>query len=293
MRVIFYYADKSSRTRASGHERKIAKAFGQGVRNVGDEFYAIPTHQYAEPALDGDVAVMFGVKSVRMYRDHKAYGYRVVMLDKGYVGVPTKGSFVGGRRDYYRVAANGLQPKLPHGLPDDRWRRLGVDMLPMREPSNDGNVILALSSQKYCDWYGHGDANHYAARWVKRLRKVTKRRIIYRPKPSFKDAHEIRGAAFSRPPETLREILTGAHVLCTHGSGAAVDAVIAGVPVLAWGDSITKRIATFSHEAIERLYIPSDQDRYQFLSDLAYCQWSIDEMVSGEAWAHIRPELLL
>ena len=77
-------------------------------------------------------------------------------------------------------------------------------------------------------------------------------------------------------------------VVC-HSSGFAVDAVLAGVP------AITLHRGNFvypicSHELSE-IENPRMPERMPWLSRLAYCQWTLEEIKSGEVWRHFQPSI--
>jgi len=126
---------------------------------------------------------------------------------------------------------------------------------------------------------------------LKRVGKYTNRPLIYRPKPSWKEAVSLSGARFSRPPELLAHLLPDAWALVTFGSNAAVEALTAGVPVIVTGDGIARPLARTQEENIDDLFIPSDAVRRQWLADMAYCQFNVQEMESGLAWKILREQI--
>ena len=86
----------------------------------------------------------------------------------------------------------------------------------------------------------------------------------------------------------LKQQLTNAHCLVTYSSGTAMDALCMGIPNItcdegsfAWNVSETKL------ENIENLLLLKKSAINQHLSNLAYCQWTQDEMSSGLVWNHL------
>ncbi len=148
--------------------------------------------------------------------------------------------------------------------------------------------MLAGSSAKYHAFYGLSDPTRYAQKIVKQLAHLTKREIIYRPKPSWREAVPIRGTRFSPPKsymlENLGHILPTAHCLITHGSNACFDAMVAGVPSIILGDGVALPISSCDLYKIEDLPKPRDHARLQLLANLAYHQWTESELASGQAW---------
>lgn len=72
--------------------------------------------------------------------------------------------------------------------------------------------------------------------------------------------------------------------LVTHASNAAIDALVAGIPVIALGHSAVRPIS-WSWENIER---PIWFDREPVFWALAHHQWQLDEMRGGEAWESVK-----
>jgi hypothetical protein len=114
-------------------------------------------------------------------------------------------------------------------------------------------------------------------RTITALRRVTSRPILYRPKPSWADGRPIDGALFSPPTDSIETALAGAHALVTHYSNAGLDALWAGVPVVA-DDGLASVMSTPLEEIEEPRRPP---DREQLRADISYTQFSRADIVSG------------
>jgi hypothetical protein len=69
-------------------------------------------------------------------------------------------------------------------------------------------------------------------------------------------------------------------------SGSAVDAALAGVPSLCLSaNSFAWEVSRRSLADLDR---PWRGDRAQWLANLAYVQWSADEIGDGACWRHLR-----
>lgn len=174
--------------------------------------------------------------------------------------------------------------------PVDRWKLLGLPILPMRHAG--GPIIVAGSGPKA----SVRDGNEFQA-WeretIAALRDLTDRQIIYRPKPYMKNAAPppIEGADMDRATP-IADLLKGAWAVVTRQSNVAVDALRLGVPAFCF-EGVGSALALQDLSLIEAPRIPTDQERQQFFADLAYCQWSMSELSSGAAWSHILSEGLL
>lgn len=306
MRIAFWHSDKP-------RERLLADAFAQGARAHGDvvEFHPLEP----EPrVVDCDVACMVGVKSRELFRAHFNAGSHVLYFDKGYTRHAARSPVK--LWEYWRVALDAHQPTdrlqrmtLTNG---DRWDRLGLVMQPWRRANDTvdtttlsdlevvrravagsapGHIVLAGSSQKYHDFYGLKDPTSWARKVVAALRAETRREIVYRPKPSWKDAVPIEGTRFSSGEESIEEVLAGAWAVVTHGSNACFEAVLAGVPVVVLGDAVAKPISSTAISEIESPRLAPYIDRLQWAARLAYWQWTMPEFASGEAWRFLRPQV--
>ena len=282
MKVCFF---RSSKPR----EGLLADAFTRGVLEHGDEAVVRPLTEEIQVADDCEVAVMVGVKSRELYQANWNAGVHVVMLDKGYTRHSAPGPIK--TWEYWRVAVDAHHPTrtlMNVARPHDRLMRLGL--VPVRWRKDGKTVVIAGSSQKYHDFYGISDPTSYAEKLVRQLSKLTSREIVYRPKPSWKEAVPIEGATFSRGPSIMDD-LTQAHVLVTHGSNACFEAVLNGVPCIILGDAVAKPISSVHLDDLEAPMKVGKKLRIQWLANLAYCQWTMPEMASGETWEVIRPQI--
>lgn len=279
MKVRFYHSDKA-------RERILAEAFLDGVLAHGrDEVEKRALGSGID--FDCDVSVMCGVKSRELWKAHARAGVALIYQDKGYSRHSRDDDIRAW--EYWRVAVNAHQPtaKFKPGYPSDRRDALGWTFKPWRKEGR--HIVIAGSSAKYHAFYDLRDPTDWASKLVKQIEGLTTRPIVYRPKPSWKEAVEIRGTTFSTGDEGIADVLQDAHVLLTHGSNACFEAMLAGVPTIVLGDAVAKPISSTAIEEIESPRLAEDKDRDELLNFLAYQQWTLAEMAAGEAWKNIRP----
>lgn len=278
---------------ASGKDREegLALSLQSGLAQFDDHVAVSPIGEFVGPDREADIGAVFGLKgrSREVLAAYRAEGRHTIMFDKALIRVPRS------PHKHLRVCIDGDSP-LPYLMRQnrsgERWEALKLKPSPQRKSGPIDSIVLALSSQKYCTFHGLGDATDYAAGLARQCRSQSRRPIIYRPKPSWHDFKPIEGTRLSRPPEYLPSILETAHVLVTHGSSAAVDAIIQGVPAIALGECAASPVAGKSVEDVRDPPFPSDDQREQWLANLAWCQWSVRELQSGEAWAFLRREVM-
>ena len=274
MNIAFLYADKA-------RERVLAEAFVGGLRRHGVDAKTVVLASKSAVPLEVDAACMFGVKSREVWQRYRRAGIHVFYFDKGYVRR---------NQEFWRVSINSHNPTswlMELDQPPDRFRALRLIVKPWRQEGDQ--VVIAGSSAKYHAFHGLLEPTEFATRLVKRIGKWTNgRQIVYRPKPSWRDAVPIDGTRFSAAPRTIEDELSGAHALVTHGSNACFEAMLSGIPTIALGDAIARPISSTDLVDIENPRVASDGERLRLLSDLAYFQWTRPEMASGQAWEFLR-----
>ncbi len=282
MRVTFWASDKP-------REQVLADAWCDGIRADSRDTCEIRS-LLPEPELAAcDVAVMFGVKSRRLYRMHWDAGISVIYIDKGYTrhaaGGPIK------LWEYWRVALNAHHPTerlFERKMSSERWDKLGITLAPWQR-NVGGPIVLAGSSAKYHEFYGLKDPTRWGQKVITELRaQAPEHQIIYRPKPSWRDAVPIDGSTYSDGDQTLEDVLRGAYCLVTHGSNAVFDAMIRGIPQVVLGDAVTKHCSSFDLEMPWPRYCGEDL-RQQWANNLAHYQYTLPEIAKGLAWNWLRP----
>jgi len=269
-------------------EQELAAAFCAGLARHGDTGHVLTLDGSPIVATGYDAAAFVGVKSRDLFRANRAAGIATVMLDKGYVRHKPAGSEVW---EYWRTAVNHHHPtrSLAGKFPSDRADALGLALAPWRE--RGGHILIAGSSAKYHSFYDLPSPTDWATRMVEQIRRITPRPIVYRPKPSWRDAVAIPGTRYSGTDETLDRALAGAWALVTHGSNACFEATLWGVPSVILGDGVARPISSTRVEDVRDPWLASDADRRAWLAALCYHQWTLDEFASGEAWPWIRQEM--
>lgn len=247
----------------SGNTRSknIARAMVDGINASGDR------PEYSFQSLGKQpVVVSYGWKRNKVYRQHPSFIY----ADLGYWN----------RDEFYRFSVNGWSPEgyVRSGLSASRFEAQGLRIKPWRTKGRD--VVVAGCSLKSAQEHGfpHMEWERQAIRKLKTLGL----NVVWRPKPNDRYASPLEGLQPDRRP--ISEVLDTAHGWVTHHSNSAVDALLAGVPVYCE----TGAAAAFS-VPLESMESPELRPgREQFLYDVAWLQWSVAEMRSGECWRHLR-----
>lgn len=108
--------------------------------------------------------------------------------------------------------------------------------------------------------------------------------VRFRPHPeAVKRNQHARGLEQYMIGGTLEEALAGAAVCVTYNSNTGVEATLAGVPVIAC-DHGAMAWPVCAQGIDAELIRP---DRSQWMSDMAWKQWTLDEIANGLAWEHV------
>lgn len=166
---------------------------------------------------------------------------------------------------FYRWHVDHFQlRKITTGLPNDRWKKLGIPLEPWKKGGR--HIVVAAPTPTYQKFHA---IEGWFETTLRTLGKVTDRQIVVR----FKDS--------TRP---LQADLEGAHCLVAHGSIAAVEAAILGCPVFDHVESAAALVGLTDISKIERPIYP---DRHDWANSLAWSQWNEGELTSGALWSHL------
>jgi hypothetical protein len=186
-------------------------------------------------------------------------GRTFVYWDRGYLN---RGGITWMKRrsgpEYFRWHVSRYQMgAIREDAPAVRLEKLGVNPRPWRKEGK--RIIIAAPSPHY-------EKFHRIEGWTVRTREDAKRS----GRPVF-----IRQKS-SRVP--LDRDLLNAHCLITHGSVAAIEAVVWGCPVIVDPSSAAAPVGQTSCDDIENLVTP---DRTAWLRSIAASQFSLSEIADG------------
>lgn len=279
MRVAIYYSFANERSKL------IAKALLRGIgRHEGNVQFIRARDYQGKP--EADVAIHYGFAEGlrRIFEQYRDEGRKAVYVDLGYWHRRKRTRFDG----YHKLVLNSRHPteyfQNKRHAPD-RFNRLGVKIAPWRKAGR--HIVVVGMSGKGALAEGFRP-EQWERQTIAQLRELTDRPIIYRPKPNWQEARPIPGTIFQRGVE-LDEALRNCHAVVCHHSNVAVDAILAGVPAICpIGVASVMGGTDLTH--IESPPMPDG--RHQWAADIAYTQYTMDEMISGEAWQYLKSEVL-
>lgn len=237
-----------------GHQGTHADALVKGL-----EAHGVKVKRQGYP--DTKHVACWGWRNGRHLRER---GHEVLVMERGYIG---------DRFAWTSLAWNGLNNRgtVPQ-VPDDGGERFETFHAGALKPWNPGGdyVLLigqvpgdaALAGRDLSGWYAEQAAKDWGRPVYFRPHPLAYRRGPVRPVP---------GAPVS--DGGLDVALQGAAWVVTYNSNVGVDAYLAGKP---------------THVDDEGSMAWHVTNRQRWAHQLAWRQWSMDEIESGYAWEHVR-----
>lgn len=251
-----------------------AVAFADGLRHLGHKVQILTASDYGKgQVIPTDAVVISGTrgKGATILADHEAAGIPVIVIDYGYLDrVSGMATWETG---HWQVGVGGLNRPPAFPCPADRLERLGT--APQQPKKGQGALVLGQHSGDP----SHGLTDAEMTAWAQRVCDETGG--YWRPHPDSPHL-EVNAPRAEGPLGDWFDRVARVHTLCSTGG---LEALLAGVPAVAemperasWGE-----LSGHEHPgaaAVERL-----------CTRLAYGQWTLDEMRSGEAPAFVLANL--
>lgn len=206
-------------------------------------------------------------------------GAKVLIAENGYIGKDKNG------HQLYALARDGHNGSGKWYVgQEDRWTPLGIELAPFRV--KDGPIVVR--AQRGIGTKLMASPPRWARETVAALQRGMRRPVILRQHP----ADDRRQALY----ETDEKVLANCHALVIWASSMGVKALVAGVPVFYAAphwimDYAAPRLSRPGEDGAIRLpswsswpYVPQ---RMEALFRLAWAQWSIDELASGEPFRYL------
>lgn len=242
-----------------------------GMEKHGIEAYIGAAHKPSS----ADIAVLWSWKRPAIINAMLGTGRHLLIMERG---------FIQPRNGWVSLAVDGFNNRgtfAPAADSGERWERLFSHHL---RPWRNGDGYALLIGQVPGDAALHGAdivtwANEQTVKLLERGYRVKYRPHPEKPTPCPSGAIPSTG--------TLAEDMSCAGIVVTFSSTTAVEAVLAGIPTVVY-DEGSVAYPMCSHDVAAPLVMP---DRTKWCHDLAWRQWSMEELRNGTAWVHVRRAL--
>ena len=203
----------------------------------------------------------------RCWEDARSFRY----MDTGYFGNKASRENPNGWKHWHRIVDNDLQHHTVIRRPDNRWRRLDINISHRKYGSK---ILIAAPDEKPCIFYGI-NLDQWLDQTISTIRQYTDREIVIRQRDPNRQ---------TRQSNSLEEALHDVHALVTFNSIAASEAVIAGVPAFALAPcNAAMPVSNTNLKDIDNPWFPDKEQTFERACHLAYGKFHIDELRDGKA----------
>ena len=199
---------------------------------------------------------------------------------------------------------------LSDNSPSDRWdmlvKKFNVKYEPWRKSNKEDPIIFVLQPKD--NWsMNELDPIDWFNSVYNKLRPMTDRKFIARPHPN--NVSNILERKNELPDDVeiqytqkhfvgdekkfyrfhFQEAIAKAHAVVTHNSTASVDSCIRGIPTFCTSDLAL--CWDVCNKDLADIETPKTPDRTQWVNDLGYKLWSIDEIKNGTVYKRFKSKL--
>lgn len=269
------------------NSKNVFDSFEKGLKKHG--------HDIQYHTGKGDVAVIWSVlwfgrmrNNQQVFDSYRQQGKPVIVLEIGNL----KRDLTPEGRDpkaTWKIGVNGINRYnyFVHDTSSERFNNLGLNLASWKK---DGDHILICSQHERSEqWKAMPSSDIWVEQKIKKIREHTDRPIRIRPHPRFplrRNFNKYNSVISHNPYEVD---LNTAWAVVNHCSNPGIEAVLNGIPAFVSEVSLAAPVASTDLESIER---PLRPDRTQWANDLAWTEWTQQEMLSGIPQDLIKNELM-
>jgi hypothetical protein len=199
-------------------------------------------------------------------------------VDTGYLGnFPSPGN-TSGKKIWHRVVKNGLQLSEIRNLPDDRWNRLVKQdpRLAWKGWKNyNKKILLVMPNPKACKFYDV-DYDTWVAETTEQIKKYSNLPIEVR----IKGSRSERNHGYS----IYDAFDSGVYATVAFNSIAALESVLYGIPAFVSVPCAASPLSLTDLSKLSTPFKPSESDIHAHCCNLAYGQFTDEELHNGKAW---------
>lgn len=220
-----------------------------------------------------------GISAGAYIKHAEKSGRDYYFMETGYLGNYRSANNETGRKVYHRIEKNAMQQRRFLDVPYDRWQALckwSPELNYRGWRKNPGSkILLIMSTEKPFDFYGESK-DAWVEKTMATIRAQTDRPVIIKEKPSRAER-----TTTANIYDALNDDIWA---VVTYNSIAAVEAIQFGIPAFALAPTAAAPVASADLTQIENPVKPHEDVVMKWLASIAYGQFSIDEIITGQAW---------
>jgi len=190
----------------------------------------------------------------------------------------------------WKVGINGINRDADFGKMGNDSKRaeiLGLQCKPWRK-NNKGPIVIACQHSASQQWREQKRPATWVFETIDEIRKYTDKNIIIRPHPRCRIdgiQYEFKNISLQYPikiPGSYDDYdfaVQDAYAVINWSSTPATHAVLEGIPVFVGPSSLAYDVG---NKDLSKINNPDMPNRQQWLNDLAYTEWTVQEISEGK-----------
>lgn len=199
----------------------------------------------------------------------------------------------------WRLLLNGQHRMLITGQNQSRCRRLNIDLAPWRTKGR--HIIVACQRTDSNQWAGLPPFEKWLKQTVKKIHEHTDRPVLIRPHPRsyprFNSVYLPAKCHMQMPMHIagtydnfdFENSIQDAWAVVNWNSNPGTMAVVHGIPAFVGPSSAAAAVANLDFRQIETPHMP---DRQQWFNDLAWTEWSQQEIADGLPFDYLESHII-
>ena len=213
-------------------------------------------------------------KAKECIRTNRDYWY----IDTGYFGnFPSPGNS-NGKKKWHRVVKNENQQVEMANVPSDRWENLLKEDPRLKWTgwkNYNKKILLVMPNPKACKWYGID-----YDKWVEDTTNTIKEQIDLPIEVRIKGSRRERNNGY-----TIYDAFdSGVYATVAMNSMAALESVLYGIPAFVSVPCAASPLSSSNLKELKNPYKPDYELIYKHCCNLAYTQFTTDEIIDGTAY---------
>jgi len=254
----------------------VFKAFEAGVKRLGYKSYINRNK--------GDIDVIWSLLWQGRMAGNKPIWLNAVKQNKPII-VLEVGALK--RNELWRMGLNGVNGKGsfgPSNNDDKRAKKIGLTLKDWQH--NDGPILLAGQHNLSQQWNSPTHQISWTNEVLSTIRKHTDRKIIIRNHPRCPVIYKnLPDNVVLQTPRRVRDTyddydfdVNTSYAVINWCSTPGIEAALNGIPTFTGPYSLAKPVANLD---VNNINNPVTPNRQQWLNDLAYIEWSLEELSTG------------